>query len=111
MHILFLFWLIFSVFFIIFLQHGSKFPSCHSIISHSHQTLLSYPKFEFKYYFVESEEKGSLSWKFDFTESNKSLQTVVVQTDQKTYETGIVNVRICTNDNCVILPKGKKIWC
>ncbi|CAG9861841.1 unnamed protein product [Phyllotreta striolata] len=58
----------------------------------------------------EGVEKGSISWKFDLADCKRTLQNVTVQIVQQTYETGNVGLKLCSSNNCIILPKDTEAF-
>uniref|UniRef100_A0A6P7FTI1 Peptide-N(4)-(N-acetyl-beta-glucosaminyl)asparagine amidase n=1 Tax=Diabrotica virgifera virgifera TaxID=50390 RepID=A0A6P7FTI1_DIAVI len=55
---------------------------------------------------IDGQEQGIVSWKFDLNNAKKTLDKIDVQFDHKTFEKGVVSVRICAADTCIMLPKG-----
>ncbi|CAH1965978.1 unnamed protein product [Acanthoscelides obtectus] len=56
----------------------------------------------------DGEEKGTLTWKLDVGSNQRGLKSLDVFFDYTTFENGAVDVTICSEHACYILPKGEK---
>ncbi|XP_018319742.1 peptide-N(4)-(N-acetyl-beta-glucosaminyl)asparagine amidase [Agrilus planipennis] len=48
---------------------------------------------------------GKLCWKFEFPTENFLLDMVEIKFERKTYENGVVNVQMCSDDMCLNIPQ------
>jgi len=78
-----------------------------SIVSHLLQCSESF-NFNFKYFlFVEGSPRGLISWKFDLSLTNLAILLVSVSCPGTTFEDGEIEWKICSEDQCQILPNGR----
>ncbi|XP_064455924.1 peptide-N(4)-(N-acetyl-beta-glucosaminyl)asparagine amidase-like [Ornithodoros turicata] len=54
---------------------------------------------------IEGEDKGTVSWKLDFS-SNQAVETIAVVCKSATFENGEVRWLLCSEDSCVRLQSG-----
>nr|CAH7728170.1 unnamed protein product [Callosobruchus chinensis] len=56
----------------------------------------------------DGEEKGALSWKLDLSNCTRRLESVDLFFDYATFENGMVEVNVCSENWCYSLPRGEK---
>nr|CAI5816884.1 unnamed protein product [Callosobruchus analis] len=56
----------------------------------------------------DCEEKGTLSWKLDLSNCIRRLESLDIFFDFTTFENGMVEVTICSENSCYSIPRGEK---